>query len=58
MEKDLKNNLESFLNDEDKLKQQKEENTSVIIERTGLVERIEKTKVLSDGRQLLTERYF
>ncbi len=55
----LKQELNDFLSSEQP-KQTAVENESevVITPRTGLVERIEKTLITPDGRQLLTERHF
>lgn len=55
--KDLKNELDSFL-DIKKQETPKVNNadTVVITAKTGLVERVDKTLVTADGRQLLLEQ--
>jgi len=56
MNKDLKQDLENFL--EESKPETKEKKEVVIPAKTGLVERIDKTLVLEDGRQLLKEQLF
>lgn len=54
MEKDLKKELKTFLDDK---KVDSENTESVVIEtKTGLIERVEKTLVMNDGRVLLREQ--
>ena len=53
--KDLKNGLDSFLGEKKQEIKKTEEKVEVIPSRSGLVERIDKTLVTSDGRQLLLE---
>lgn len=57
--KDLNNELDSFL-DIKKQVTPKVNNTDevVITSRTGLIERVDKILVVSDGRQLLKEQLF
>lgn len=56
MRKELKQELEAFLDDK-KVKSKNDE--PVVIEtKTGLIERVDKTLVLADGRQLLKEIRF
>lgn len=56
MKKELKQELEAFLDDK-KVKSKNDE--PVVIEtKTGLIERVDKTLVLADGRQLIREENF
>lgn len=47
--------LDSFLGNE--IKEEKPKKKKRILERTGLIERIDKVLITNDGRQLLRERY-
>lgn len=55
----MENNKENALNDFLEMeKKEKIDNKKVVIdEREGLIERIDRTIVTSDGRQLLREQY-
>lgn len=53
--KELEKELDSFLDEKVEVNVNE---TNVITPKTGLVERIDKTLVLEDGRQLITERLF
>ncbi len=55
MEKE--NILNDFLDEKEVIDLEKKKNKKRIIERTGLIERIDKVYVTNDGRQLLRERY-
>lgn len=61
MEKNLEKTLSNFLNEPqvEEEKTKKNENTKKIIldEREGLIERIDRQYVTSDGRILLREQY-
>ena len=55
----LKNDLDKYLASDVELTIKPESENEVVIQsKTGLVERIEKTLVTPDGRQLLTERIY
>lgn len=58
--KELKNELDSFLDEEVKNVENltDSEDVEVIIPKTGLVERVEKTLIVQDGRQLLKEETY
>lgn len=60
----MKNNIENVLDnfidaplDEAEVKKTKNSKKVILDEREGLIERVDKVYVTSDGRQLLRERY-
>lgn len=59
MENNLENVLDNFIDtpEQAEAKKIKEAKKVVLDEREGLIERIDRVYVTSDGRQLLRERY-
>jgi hypothetical protein len=56
MNTEKEKNINIFLDDEEHKK--KENEKQIIIQKDGLIERIDKKYVTEDGKMLLRERYF
>lgn len=54
---ELKNGLDSFLDNEPVKSVEAKSDEVLIPSKSGIVERLEKKLITEDGRQLITERY-
>ena len=52
-----KDALDNFLKNSDTNEELEKQKESIITERSGLIERVDKIFVTNDGRQLLREQY-
>lgn len=59
MNTDLNKTLNDFIGDTDEMEKKKDDNTKkeILNQKSGLIERVDRIFVTSDGRQLLREQY-